>query len=91
MVTPTEYKLANAYPNPFNSRTNVTCDLPERSLVSLKLYDISGREVTILYQGMLNAGSHSSVWDATDAPSGVYICKLESGNRTETLKLPLIR
>ena len=91
VVTPTEFKLANAYPNPFNSRTSVRCDFPERASLSLKLYDISGREVYEVAEKTLDAGSHTFNIDAETLPSGLYYCQMEAGTYKQTIKLALIR
>ena len=90
VVTPTAFKLANAYPNPFNSRTRVTCDFPERALLNLKLYDISGREVFAVAEKTLDAGSHTFNIDAEGLPSGLYYCRMEAGAYKQTIKLALI-
>ena len=83
--------LISTYPNPFNSSTNVTCDLPERALVSLKLYDISGREVYAVAEKTLNAGSYTFHIDAETLPSGLYYCRMEAGEYRQTIKLALVR
>jgi len=91
VVTPTEFKLVNVYPNPFNSRTSITCDIPERAHLSLKVLDISGREVCSLAEKTLNAGSHIFNFSAETLPSGLYYCRMEAGSYKQTIKLALIR
>jgi tetratricopeptide (TPR) repeat protein len=89
--TPDKYMLANAYPNPFNSSTTISYDLPEKSLVTLKLFDLSGRELSTLVNSTKDAGSYKTSWDASDLPSGVYICRMQAGEFKNTVKLALIR
>jgi hypothetical protein len=88
---PTEFAITGAYPNPFNSATTISYSLPEQAQVSLKLYDISGREVETLVDKSQKAGNYAIPWNATDFPSGVYICRLDARNEQKVMKLALIR
>jgi len=89
--TPTSFSLAQNFPNPFNPSTMISFDLPLNSFVSLKVYDMIGREVeTILSEGM-SAGSYSRQWNAMNVPSGVYFYRLQAGSFIETKKLVLLR
>ena len=78
-------------PNPFNSRTTIAFSLPLHSQVKLAIYDLSGREISVLAEGKFSAGIHRSVWDADKASSGIYIAKLETAGRTFSTKLTLLR
>jgi Secretion system C-terminal sorting domain len=62
-----------------------------RGLVSLKVYDILGREVAVLASGEMAAGTHSKVWDASRFATGVYFYRLKAGNYCETKKLLLLK
>ena len=88
--------LQQNYPNPFNPATTLTFYLPVRTDVSLGVYDVTGRLVTTLERGMLEAGYHSANWDGKHlsgrfADSGVYFCRLKAGKETVTLKMILLR
>jgi hypothetical protein len=91
LVTPEEFALHNAYPNPFNPATSIMYDLPEASNVKLVVYDLNGRIVANLVDGWMGEGSHSVVFNADNLPSGVYFCSLTAGNFTATKKLLLIK
>jgi hypothetical protein len=73
---PTMFLLHQNYPNPFNPGTSINYELPENSFVSLKVYDILGREVAVLVEGLRSRGSYTARWDATGMPSGTYLCRL---------------
>ncbi len=88
---PSHFSLHQNYPNPFNPTTVITFTLPSRSLVSLKVFDVLGREVAILLAGELPAGPYSASWDPNGAASGVYFYRLQAGTFTETKKLVLLR
>ena len=87
---PLTYEFLGAYPNPFNSATTISYSPPEQAQVSLKLYDISGREIETLVDKLQKVGNYSIPWNAIDFPSGVYFCRIESGKHVQTLKLSLI-
>ena len=75
---PDKYRLYQNYPNPFNSVTVIEFDLPERSHVSLVVYDILGRRVKVLLDGEVEAGTHRVTFDSSDLPSGVYLYQLQT-------------
>ena len=78
-------------PNPFNSSTTVDYVLTEAVFTSLKVYDLNGRQVDVLHREYTKKGSHSVVWNATDIPSGVYVCRLEAGKVCDDVKLVIVR
>ena len=86
-----EYKLYQNYPNPFNPGTVIRYQLSVVSDVSLKVYDVMGREVLTLVNGRLQAGKYEAKLDGSMLPSGVYFYKLVSGDFTEVKKLTLIK
>jgi|GEM_PF-2347483 len=88
---PREFKLYQNYPNPFNPVTRITFTLPEKSPVTLKIYDALGREVAVLVSGELPAGRYTEVWDARNFPSGVYFYRLQAGKFSQTKKLLLVK
>lgn len=73
---PKTFKLENAYPNPFNPKTTITFSVPQQSFVSLKVYDVSGRNVAELVDGTLQPGIYSFEFNAGELSSGVYIYKV---------------
>jgi len=84
-----EYVLKQNYPNPFNPTTRIDFFIPKRSFITLKVFDILGREITTLVKTELEQGNHSEKWDASNYPSGVYFYSLHSENFRETKKLLL--
>lgn len=88
---PTEFSLYPPHPNPFNPSTTISFELREASFVSLKIYDIQGREVRRLMDGYKSAGTHQVVFDADGLSSGVYFAKLEAGEFRQTVKLLLMK
>ena len=86
-----KFRLKDNYPNPFNPTTNIKYILSKNTIVRLTIYDILGREVAKLVDGMMEAGEHQATWNAGDLPSGVYFYKLSAGDYTETKKMLLIK
>lgn len=85
------YWLSQNYPNPFNPSTTVRYRLPKTSIVTLKVFNVSGQEVATLVKGLRNAGLHEVQFDASRLPSGVYIYRLETGGFSQSRKLLLLR
>jgi len=85
------FQLEQNYPNPFNPSTRIEFQLPHSSFVSLKVFDILGRQVTILLEKHLIAGKHSIDWNASCTQSGIYFYRLQAGDYTETKKLILLQ
>ncbi len=83
--------LDQNYPNPFNPSTTIRYGLPERSHVSLAVYNTLGQQVTVLQNGEQEAGYHDVKFDASSLPSGVYFYRLQAGSYVETRKLCLVR
>ena len=90
-IIPTEYALHPAYPNPFNPVTNISYGLPMDTQVTLNIYNVEGRKINTLVQGLRQAGSHTIEWNAEGYPSGVYFVKLDAGEFTQTQKLMLVK
>ena len=85
------YPLSQNYPNPFNPTTTISFSLPSRSIVSLKVFDILGREVSTIVSAELQARSYTRQWNAANMASGVYFYKLAAGSIVETMKLMVIK
>jgi hypothetical protein len=90
-VIPVNAVLYQNYPNPFNTVTTIRFSLPRAEFTWLKVYNVLGSEVSTLVSGPLGAGIHSVSWDATNLPSGMYICCLESGNETQRMRCLLLK
>ncbi|MBX7044019.1 MAG: T9SS type A sorting domain-containing protein [Ignavibacteria bacterium] len=85
------YKLSQNYPNPFNPSTVINYTIPKTGLVTLKVFDISGREVANLVNEVKNAGTYDFKFYAGNLSSGVYFYRLQSGNFVETKKMFLVK
>jgi len=88
---PVEYKLSQNYPNPFNPVTKISFDIPKQGLVTLKIYDVLGREVRTLVNEVKNAGSYTVDFNAADLSSGVYFYKLEVNGFSDVKRMMLIK
>ena len=76
---PAHYTLNNCYPNPFNSTTTISFDLPKSEYITIKIYNTIGQELAVLVDGVHSAGTHNLLWNADGYPSGVYICTMNAG------------
>ena len=90
-VPVTEYKLYQNFPNPFNPSTSISYYLPERSYVKLKVYDLLGKEITVLINEEKEADHYQVNLDASNLPSGVYIYTLQVNGFTDSKKMLLLR
>ncbi len=83
--------LHQNYPNPFNAATAIRFDLPAPDFVSIKVYNIDGREVAALVADDYAAGAFEIKWDASDFAGGFYFCQLQAGSFTEVKKILLLK
>ena len=90
-AVPERMSLSQNYPNPFNPTTVINYELPVNSDVSLKVYNLLGREVAALVNEKKEAGSYSIKWNATGFSSGVYFYRLQAGSFSVTKKLIVIK
>ena len=88
---PLSYSLAQNYPNPFNPSTMIRYGIPERSQVTLTIYNTIGQEVAVLARGEEEAGYHEVKFDASALASGVYFYRLQAGSYVDTKKLLLLK
>lgn len=88
---PQKISLSQNYPNPFNPSTKFTYELSKTGLVSIKVYDLLGREVATLVNEIKPAGSYPVTWDATGFGTGVYFYKMQTGSFTITKKMILMK
>ena len=85
------YALSQNYPNPFNPTTNINYQIPHAGLVTMKMFDILGREVMTVVNGMQEAGKHIVQIDGSRLSSGMYFYRLESGSFTSVKKMMLLK
>lgn len=93
---PTEYQIYQNYPNPFNPSTTVKFEINQLSNVTIKVYNILGKEIKLLLQENLPTGEHTVQWDGTDnegspLPSGVYFIQMTAGNFRQSIKAILLK
>jgi Domain of unknown function (DUF5060)/Secretion system C-terminal sorting domain len=88
---PSVFLLAQNFPNPFNPATMINYQLPTHVFVTLKIFDVLGREVKTLVNEEQNAGTHSVAFNAANLPSGVYFYRLQAGDYSKTMKLMLLK
>jgi photosystem II stability/assembly factor-like uncharacterized protein len=88
---PSNFTLEQNYPNPFNPSTDIYFTIPSKGFVTLKVYDLLGREIATLVAGVASAGNHSVRWNASSFSSGIYFYRLQTEKYSETKKLVLIR
>ena len=95
-LVPAEFALHQNYPNPFNPTTQIKFDLAEDGLVSIKIYDVMGRQLKTLVNSVKAAGYHSIQWDATNdlgegVSAGMYIYMIQAGDFISTKKMVLLK
>ena len=88
---PSEFSLSQNYPNPFNAQTTIEYALPNEADVTLEVFDIQGRRVIALAEGVRPAGYHRVTWDAKGLSSGLYFLRIKAGEFAETRKMVLLK
>lgn len=88
---PQAFTLKQNYPNPFNPSTKINFSLPKAGIVTLKVYDITGKEVANLVNQNLSVGTYEYDFNASNLTSGIYFYTLKTGNFTETKKMMLVK
>ncbi len=88
---PKVYSLSQNYPNPFNPSTKINFALPKQGFVTLKIYDVLGREVRTLVNEVKSAGNFTVDFNASEYSSGVYFYKLESNGFSDIKRMMLIK
>lgn len=89
-------RLLQNLPNPFGDRTTIHFDLARRDRVSLRIYDVSGRLMRTLAEGVMEAGAHEAIWNGTNdagavLEAGLYFCRLDAGRMIETMRMVFVR
>jgi len=90
-ILPDKYDLNQNYPNPFNPSTKIKYQIPELSIVTLKVFDVLGNEITTLVKELKPTGFYEITWDAENLPSGVYFYQLKAGDFLSTKKMILMK
>ena len=88
---PLAYKLQQNYPNPFNPTTRISYEIPKSSFVTIKVYDVLGREVTTLVNEEKTAGIYSVQFNGSNLASGIYFYRIQAGDFVQTNKLVLMK
>jgi hypothetical protein len=88
---PNSFQLHQNYPNPFNPSTTISYDLPTRSHVTLRIFNVLGQEVATLVDGEVEAGRHQARWNPAGFASGVYLYRLRANDFLETKKMLMVR
>ena len=93
---PLQYSLSQNYPNPFNAETRVRYSIGTEGYVSLRVYNVTGQLVKTLVDDQRMVGEYTAAWNGTDEQgqalaSGVYFCRMESGDWTKTIKMSFLR
>ena len=90
-IIPKEFFVNQNYPNPFNPSTKIKFGIPKNEYVKARVYDIIGREISVLANEQLSAGEYEVAWNADNLPSGIYFVKIETGNNVKILRTVLLK
>jgi len=90
-ILPDKYDMHTNYPNPFNPETHMVFEVPESGQISLIVYDINGREVVRLADGIYAPGTYQRVFDGSSLSSGIYFAVFRAGNYMKTNKMLLVK
>lgn len=95
-LIPSEYSLSQNYPNPFNLSTTIEYTLPERTELSISIYNIVGQKIAELYKGVQPAGVHSTIWNGTNltgnvVSTGIYFYQIQSEDFSDIKKMVLLK
>lgn len=90
-VVPEKYSLEQNYPNPFNPTTKINFSIPKSGFVSLKVYDITGKEIANLVSEQLGNGAYTYEFNASQLSSGIYFYTLKTNNFVQTNKMVLVK
>ena len=88
---PVSFSLQQNYPNPFNPSTTIKFSIPQSDKVTLRLFNVLGQQVALLVNDYLPVGSHSTQWNASNFPSGMYFYRLQARGFTETKRMMLLK
>ncbi|MBK8983236.1 MAG: T9SS type A sorting domain-containing protein [Ignavibacteria bacterium] len=86
-----EFQLYQNYPNPFNPSTEISFYIPEKNFVTLKVFNITGKEISEIHSGIVPEGKHTKYWNGENYSSGIYYYTLQSGSFSQTKKFALVK
>ncbi|MBC8181272.1 DUF3160 domain-containing protein [candidate division KSB1 bacterium] len=90
-IKPGEFVVQQNYPNPFNPNTTINYSIPNTDNVSIVVYDVLGKKVSVLVNEEKSAGLHSIKWETQNVPSGLYFCRIQFGKFVRIIKMMLVR
>ncbi|MCB9367213.1 MAG: T9SS type A sorting domain-containing protein [Calditrichaeota bacterium] len=90
-LVPASFQLAQNFPNPFNPETKLSFTLEKRLYADLSIYDLQGRNIDTLANGILEAGKHEFAFSGAGKPSGIYFARLTAGATSQTIKMLLLK
>ena len=90
-TVPNVYSLSQNYPNPFNPSTKINFAIPKQGLVTLKIYDVLGREVRTLVNEVKSAGSYTVDFNASEFSSGVYFYRIQANDFIDVKRMLLVK
>ena len=88
---PAQFTLQQNFPNPFNPSTKITYSIPKANFITIRIYDMIGREVQLLVNEFQNRGTYTINFDAEKLSSGIYLYRLQAGKFSTTKKMLLVR
>ena len=88
---PTEFVLGANYPNPFNPQTTIPYAVPEAAHITIAIYDLLGRQLSVLVNDQMGAGHYEATWDAQNRPTGIYLVRLQAGSVVKTRRITLMK
>ena len=88
---PDDYSVSQNYPNPFNPKTNIDFSIPEPGMVTLKVYDMLGKEISTLVEDFKNAGTYTVEFDGSDVTSGTYFYRMQAGEYIKVNRMMLMK
>ena len=88
---PDDYSLSQNYPNPFNPKTSIDFSIPEPGMVTLKVYDMLGKEISTLVEDFKNAGTYTVEFDGSDVSSGTYFYRIQTGEYIKVKRMMLVK
>jgi photosystem II stability/assembly factor-like uncharacterized protein len=90
-IIPDKYSLTQNYPNPFNPGTTIMYTIPKNTFVTLKIYDLMGREIKTLVNQAKSPGEYNVIFNSSNLPSGIYVYRIKAGNFVQSKKMTLIK
>ena len=88
---PSDFKISNIYPNPFNPNANFELEVSNSSFIKIYIYDLNGKIVESLFDGYLDSGIYPYTWDASSFTSGIYFINVNNSNHSVSYKITLIK